>query len=93
MLFLIHTQDKPDSLQIRKDNRDAHLAYLRTHTIVYAGPTLSAETDGYMNGSCIVIECDSMAAAEEFLANDPYKKAGLTGSATIQPFIQAIANT
>ncbi len=90
MLFLIHTQDKPDSLQIRMDNRDAHLAYIKTHNIVYAGPTLSAEVDGHMNGSCIVIDCENMAAAEDFLANDPYKKAGLTGSATIQPFIEAI---
>ncbi|MBT7509117.1 MAG: YciI family protein, partial [Rhodospirillaceae bacterium] len=44
MHFVISCQDKADGgLELRKANRDAHIAYLQNHKsqLVAAGPTLS----------------------------------------------------
>jgi len=30
MNFIVYTEDKPDSLSIRKTNRDSHLAWLKS---------------------------------------------------------------
>ena len=68
--------DKPDHLEVRKSNRDAHLAYIRDSGVVeQAGPFLDA--DGAMCGSLLILEVPDMAAAEAWAAGDPYAKAGL----------------
>ncbi len=83
--FLCH--DKPGSLDIRKANRDAHLAHLRGigDRILVAGPLLG--DDGQtMIGSLLVIDFPDRKAAEAFAANDPYAKAGLFQSVTVTPW-------
>jgi uncharacterized protein len=77
MLFVIHCVDKKDHLQVRLDNRAAHIEYLKSsgEKLFAAGPTLS--DDGTMNGSVIIIDQENLATAENFAANDPYNKAGL----------------
>ncbi|MBE2277997.1 MAG: YciI family protein [Rhodobacteraceae bacterium] len=68
--------DKPGHLDIRKANRDAHLAYIaETGVVEMAGPFLDAE--GGMCGSLVVLEVPSVAAAQDWAAADPYAKAGL----------------
>ncbi|MCC9621026.1 YciI family protein [Thalassospira sp. MA62] len=88
MHFYIRCVDKPGHSQVRQQNRDAHLAYIKSgfaDRIVAAGPTLDPDMDG-MNGSVIIIEFDSIEDAREFSANDPYAKAGLFESVIIRPF-------
>ncbi len=49
MRIALITRDNPDSLQIRLDNRDAHLAYIaETGVVEMAGPFL--DLDGQMCG-------------------------------------------
>ena len=68
--------DKPGHLDIRKANRDAHLAYIaETGVVEMAGPFLDAE--GGMCGSLVVLEVPSVAAAQDWAAAAPYAKAGL----------------
>lgn len=68
-------KDKPGALEIRKANRDAHVAYLKsTDAVEMAGPFL--DENGDMCGSLIVLNMD-VAGAREWAANDPYKKADL----------------
>ncbi len=93
MLFVIHSHDKKDGLPIRQATRAAHLEHLKTiiDNIVFAGPTLSEHGEaGYMNGSVIIVDFADQAAADAFVANDPYTKAGLPGSCTVQPIMQAL---
>ena len=82
MLIALIAKDKPGALQVRKDNRDAHLAYIAdTGVVAQAGPLLDAE--GEMCGSLIVLDAEDRAAAEAFAAGDPYAKAGLFSQVTI----------
>jgi uncharacterized protein YciI len=91
MYYVITCRDKPDSLPIRLDNRDAHLAGLKTlgPRVLTAGPLLGpGETD--MVGSLLIIEFADRPAAEDFVRNDPYNRAGLFENVDIQPWRKVI---
>lgn len=79
MLFAFLCKDKPDHPQLRMDSRPAHVEYLNelnaAGTLKFAGPFLG--DDGKPNGSLVVIEAESQAAAEKIADADPYAKAGL----------------
>ena len=85
MLFAISCIDKTGAAQVRADNRDAHLAYLKEHSdqMVIAGPYLNESGDG-MAGSLLILDFPDRVAAEAFAANDPYAKAGLFESVDIR---------
>jgi uncharacterized protein len=58
-------RDKPGALQVRLDNRAAHLAHIQTSGVVeMAGPFLDPE--GKMTGSLIVLEVGSLQAAQDW---------------------------
>ena len=79
MLIALIARDKPGALQTRKDNREAHIAYLKSTGVVsQAGPLL--DSAGEMAGSLVVLDVDDMTAAENWATNDPYAKAGLFDS-------------
>ena len=85
MLFAITCLDKPDSLALRQATRPAHLEYLAGYQIVLlGGPVL--DPAGASCGSLLVLEAADLAEAEAFAAADPYAKAGLFASTTIQGF-------
>ncbi|MDU8910017.1 YciI family protein [Aestuariicoccus sp. MJ-SS9] len=82
MLVTLIAKDKPGALATRKENREAHLAYLKaTGVVEQAGPILDAEEQ--MVGSVIVLDVADMAAAQDWADNDPYAKAGLFDSAEL----------
>ncbi len=87
MHFVISCTDRPNALDVRKANRDAHLAYLKSHAeqIVAAGPTLTDDSDG-MTGSVLIMAFEGPAEAEAFAAGDPYAQAGIFESVTILPW-------
>lgn len=79
MLVALIAKDKPGALDTRVANREAHLAYVRdTGAVQQAGPFLNAE--GAMCGSLLILDVDSVAAAEAWAKDDPYAKAGLFAS-------------
>ncbi|MEM9974146.1 MAG: YciI family protein [Pseudomonadota bacterium] len=79
MLVALIAKDKPGALDTRMANREAHLAYVRdTGVVQQAGPFLNAE--GAMCGSLLILDVDSVAAAEAWAKDDPYAKAGLFAS-------------
>jgi uncharacterized protein len=81
--------DKPGALQVRLDNRAAHLAYLAdTGVVDLAGPFL--DEGGQMTGSMIVLNVDNMQAARDWAASDPYAKAGLFASVTLTEWKRAV---
>lgn len=88
MPYFIYAQDKEGALDIRKANRDAHLAYIKENydnKMIAAGPILSDDGET-MIGSVILINLDDRAAVDAFCAGDPYAKAGLFANVTINPF-------
>jgi uncharacterized protein YciI len=85
--FLVYTADRPNSAPLRQDNRDAHIKWLRSEpevTLHIAGPWL--DEDGEMRGSLLIVEAETKETVEDWLAKDPYRKAGLTASVTVQPY-------
>ncbi|ADO43758.1 YciI family protein [Ketogulonicigenium vulgare] len=88
MHFAIICRDKTGALETRLANRDAHVAFLGTTKVAFAGPFL--DEAGQMVGSLIVIEADSLQAAKDWAAGDPYGKAGLFEQVTIQEWKKVI---
>ena len=89
MLVAVITKDKPDSLQLRLDTRDAHVAYLKSSDCVrLAGPFVDA--DGNMSGSLVILEVETMKDATTWAANDPYVKAGLFEKSRIEHWNKVI---
>ncbi len=89
MLYAIICLDKPGAQEIRKANRDAHLAHIRGAggAIAQAGPFLDVE--GEMCGSLLIYEGD-LAGAEAWAAADPYAAAGLFRSVEIRPWKKVV---
>jgi len=86
MLYALICKDKADQLQVRLDNRPAHLDYLRKlneeGTLKFAGPFLNEE--GKPDGSLVVIEASDKTEAARIGAEDPYARAGLFESVRIR---------
>ncbi len=88
MRFAVICRDKPGHLEVRLQNRAAHLAYIEaTGVVEMAGPFLE---DGQMCGTLLVLEADSLQAARDWAADDPYAKAGLFESATVTEWKKVI---
>ena len=81
--------DKADHLEVRKANRDAHLAHIAASGVVeMAGPFLNDK--GEMSGSLVILEVGSRAEAEAWAAADPYAKAGLFAKVRIEEWKKVI---
>ena len=91
MHFVIFTTDRPDRTELRLKTRETHRAYLRdisAHpevTVIHGGPTLAADGET-MNGTMLIVEAPSLAAAESFAAGDPYRRADLFVTSEIRPW-------
>lgn len=78
--FIVIASDRPGTLALRTATRDAHRAYLNEPnadgvTVALGGPTLG--NDDLMDGTLLLLCAPDRAAAERFVANDPYTQAQL----------------
>ena len=83
-LFAITCVDKPGTQEVRARTRQAHLDYLarHEHMVVLGGVTLS--DDGKVKtGSIWVINAADRAAADRFVAAEPFVNAGVFASVTV----------
>ena len=91
MYFAIFATDRPESSELRLQTRPTHREYLRDMAahpeaiVIHGGPTL-AEDGETMNGSMLIVEAPSLAAAETFAASDPYRQAGLFAACEVRPW-------
>ena len=85
-LYVLVCHDKPNSLDLRMANREAHLAYARANLskVRLGGPILDAKGD--MAGSLLIFDTEDMAEVQAFTDNDPYALAGLFAKVEILPF-------
>lgn len=94
MLFAITSLDKPNSKELRMATREKHLAYGKENKedgrLLLGGPFLDKQ--GNMIGSFIILEAENLEAAERWVANDPYMKAGLFESSVVRPWRATINN-
>ena len=92
MIYALICTDKPHALQVRLDNRNAHLEFLDGlgKGLKAAGPFL--DDDGNMTGSLVVIEASNRDEALAISEEDPYARAGLFESVEIRPWNWVIKN-
>ena len=89
MLVALMAFDKNGALEVRKANRDAHVAYLKSSNVVQqAGPFL--DDAGEMYGSLIILDVQNFEAAREWATNDPYAIAGLFREVSLIPWNRVI---
>ena len=83
MLFTVICKDKADHLNVRMENRPAHLEFLAGlgDKLKAGGPF--TDDDDTPIGSMLVIEAADRAEIEALAAQDPYAKAGLFQSVDI----------
>ena len=94
MFYSIYCEDSVDSLELRKANRPEHLVRIeelqRQGRLLLAGPhpAIDSEDPGPagFSGSLIVAEFGSLAEAEKWANDDPFKVAGVYEKVTVKPF-------
>ena len=88
MLFAFLCKDKPGHLNVRLENRPAHVDHLNRldaeGKLKLAGPFL--DDDGKPMGSLVVVSAGSLDEAKAIAAADPFAKAGLFESVEVKPF-------
>ena len=92
--FVVYALDKPDRETVRLEHRPAHRAHLREHdhpvVAKVGGPLLDAK--GTMIGSLLIVEAETAAAVEDFVAGDPYSLGDVYGSVDIHPLSWGLGN-
>ena len=88
MIYVLRLLDKPGSAALRQRVRPEHKAYLGAvaERIAFAGP-LTQDDGATMIGSLLAIDFASREAAQAWLADEPFTRAGLYASAEIHAFV------
>ena len=94
MLYVIFSEDVPDSAARRAAARPRHLARLEAlrneGRLILAGPcpAIDATDPGPagFTGSMVVAEFDNLGAAQHWASTDPYIEAGVYANVIIKPF-------
>ena len=87
MIYTFILLDKPGAAELRQRVRPEHKAYLAAvaDRIAFAGP-FTADDGQQMLGSLLAIDFPSRHAAHEWLAAEPFTRAGLYASTTVHAF-------
>ena len=83
-LYAVTCVDKPGMAEVRASIRQTHLDYLAIHEdiVVLGGVTFGA--DDAKDGSVWIINLPNLAAAEAFVAAEPFVKAGVFQSVRLR---------
>ncbi|MFW6412741.1 MAG: YciI family protein [Oceanicaulis sp.] len=86
MLFVVTCTDRAGALDVRLENRQAHLDWAGADAspVKMGGPLLDRE--GKPAGSLLIVEAEDEAALREILKDDPYAKADLFADVFWMPF-------
>ncbi|MFY9212275.1 MAG: YciI family protein [Aestuariivita sp.] len=93
MLYSITLVDRPHSAALRAETAATHRDYVGGffNLIALGGPLLAADGKT-MIGSQIVIDLPDAEAAQCFVDNEPYNRAGLFSQVLIHRFGAAVSN-
>ena len=94
MYYAIISEDIADSLPLRKQAREAHLA--RMQELIHEGrllvagphPALDCEDPGEagFSGSLVIAEFSSLEDAQSWADSDPYVEAGVYQKVVVKPY-------
>ncbi|ROO82948.1 hypothetical protein EDD29_0436 [Actinocorallia herbida] len=90
MLILVYCLDKPGAQALRVVTRPAHLRYMiaARDRLPFGGPL--HDDAGAVIGSVFALEAEDQGAAEEFLAGEPYFRAGLFARVVTHPMVAMV---
>ncbi len=94
MLYVIYSEDVPESLEKRLSVRPAHLARLQLlqddGRLIIAGPMPAVDSNepgvAGFTGSTVIAEFPSLEAAQAWANDDPYVAAGIYQNVSVKPF-------
>ena len=88
MIYTFTLIDRPGAGDLRTRVRPEHKAYLGAvaDRIAFAGP-LTSDDGQTMIGSLLAIDFASRAAATEWLAGEPFTRAGVYAGVTVHAFV------
>lgn len=94
MPYALIGEDRPDSLAARMAVRAEHLARLKAlqaeGRLHMAGPFPAIDSPdpgpAGFSGSLVVADFESLAAAEQWLAEDPYVTTGVFAKTMVKPY-------
>jgi len=88
MIYIFQLIDKPAAAELRQRVRPEHKAYLASvaDRIAFAGP-LTTDDGQTMMGSLLAIDFESRDAAQAWLADEPFTRAGVYAVSSIHAFV------
>jgi len=88
MVYVFRLLDRPDAAALRQRVRPEHKACLAAvaDRIAFAGP-LTGDDGVTMIGSLLAIDFDSRDAAQAWLTEEPFTRAGLYADIEIHAFV------
>jgi uncharacterized protein len=88
MIYTFILIDKPGAAELRHRVRPEHKAYLGevAERIAFAGP-LTSDDGQQMLGSLLAVDFPSRDAAQAWLADEPFTRAGLYASSSVHAFV------
>ena len=100
MYYVIFAQDIPGTLEKRLTVREQHLARLKQlqaeDRLLTAGPNpaIDDENPGEagFTGSTVIAQFESLSAAKDWAAQDPYVEAGVYGDVICEAFQKSFLN-
>lgn len=98
MWYAVLSEDHPNSLDARKRARPAHLERLTQlkdeGRLLIAGPHPAIDSsepgDAGFTGSLVVVEFESLEAAQQWADEDPYIEAGVYAKVVVKPFLKVL---
>ena len=94
MWYMIYAEDIENTLELRLNAREAHLARLKVLNdegrLLIAGPLPAIDSenpgDAGFTGSLLVVQFESLTDAQTWANDDPYFAAGVYKQSTVKPF-------
>lgn len=84
MHFLVTCIDRADGAALRRRTRAVHLEYMIAHQgLIVSGGPLRSDDGTATIGSAFIIDLPDRAAVDDFLAREPYARAGLFDSVSV----------
>jgi len=91
--YVIETWDKPDSTELRMRVRPEHIAFLKANTAKLLGAGAKLSDDGEtMLGTIYIVDVETRAEAEAFVAGDPFTQNGLPERVSLTRWRKAFFN-
>lgn len=94
MLYVIYSEDVPNSLALRLSVRDQHIARLKQlqneGRLIVAGPCPAIDNEdpgsSGFTGSLLILEFNCLKDAQAWADADPYVAAGVYSKVTVKPY-------